>query len=632
VRTCPRCRVQLEDEARFCPDDGTPLQAAPDPYIGKLLYGQFRIREICGRGSMGTVYRAHQTSMDREVALKVLRRDLLRDERVVKRFQREARASARLSHPNIITVYLVGDTDDGVPFLAMEFVHGKSLDEICAESGPLPPVRAIHIARQIASALGEAHGQSIVHRDLKPENILLTNKKHAPDFVKVLDFGIAKILYTNDESMLTQTGAIFGTPYYLSPEQAAGADIDHRCDLYALGVILFRMVTGQLPFRSSSGMAVLIQHLKDPPPAPRDIVKAVPRSLDRLILKMLEKAPGDRFQSAEELGVALDAVVAEIRGESVVRVPASSDGVRKSTTGTAAGVGPLMGTAGAAPPSPALAATATDERVLEPLQRAAASAADDAARPGQLPPTQVQAPAHVPAAIVPASRAAAASDPRFRVPEEHELAASAAVASSRAGAASPPATAEPAVRRATPTPGSTLALSASVGGGHRVLFHALIALGSIVCGTALGAALHWTKGRPARRGADTRVETALGSAELGTPRDQAASPRSADARAVPSVDRKTQPASTPISTPRVAPATQPVAKKAEPRPIAKKAKKKARKVRRPRPDADEGMTVPPVGPGPSVGDHGDSHDQGDHSPRPRAKKKEEPKEIYDMVE
>jgi serine/threonine-protein kinase len=309
MKACPSCDASFPDEAHFCPEDGHKLLSTGDPYIGKVLFKQFEVRDLCGRGSMGTVYRAWQSSMEREAAIKVLRKDLRRDPAVVKRFHREARAVARLSHPNIITVYLVGDTDDGVPFLAMEYVHGKSLDEVCEEAGPLPVERTVHIARQIAAALSEAHHHGIVHRDLKPENIILTRKKQEDDFVKVLDFGIAKILHASEESQLTKTGAIFGTPYYLAPEQASGDDIDHRSDLYALGVILFRMSTGRLPFESTSGMEVLIQHIKERPPRPRELFPDVSVVLEEVILRALAKSPVHRWQSAEDMAEGLQKVL-----------------------------------------------------------------------------------------------------------------------------------------------------------------------------------------------------------------------------------------------------------------------------------------------------------------------------------
>ena len=321
MRVCSVCGEPLADDARFCPNDGTLVLNTGDPYIGQVFSGQFEIREICGRGTMGTVYRAWQTTMEREVAVKVLRPDLLQDSKVIKRFHREAKALARLSHPNIVVVHMVGNTDDGAPFLVMEYIKGEDLNAVCEAEGTLPMVRGIHITRQIASALSEAHGQNVVHRDLKPENIILCHKSQTPDYAKVLDFGIAKILHGNNESHLTQTGAIFGTPHYLSPEQAAGSDLDHRCDLYALGVILFRLLAGRLPFVGESGMGVLVQHIREQPPHPRDINPALPKSMDDLILKALQKDPADRFQSAEEMTGALEAVVKRLQTGSISLLP-----------------------------------------------------------------------------------------------------------------------------------------------------------------------------------------------------------------------------------------------------------------------------------------------------------------------
>ena len=440
MRSCPRCNASFPDDARFCPEDGTQLVVpgdGDDPHIGKILLGQFEVREICGRGSMGTVYRAWQDSMERDVAVKILRRDLLRDDKVVKRFHREARAAAKLNHPNIITVYLVGDTDDGLPFIVMEHVTGESLDQACTDSnGPMPVVRAIHIAKQIAAALTEAHAHNVVHRDLKPENILLSAKKNSPDFVKVLDFGIAKILYANDEP-LTQTGAIFGTPHYLAPEQASGSDIDHRCDLYALGVILFRMVTGRLPFDSPSGMEVLIQHLREQPPRPRDLVPSVPHSLEEVILRCLAKAPEDRVQSGEDLSEALNQVV---------------EGLRHTTS---FGVGHV-------PTAPA----------------------EDGVRP--YPPTQVG----VPAAQAPPT-ADLPSDPRYKVPSDGELAAAVAPTMDDLSRPRDDVT-EPVVHAgATRDVGSTtVGLARDIKGRRPFLLHGLLALGSILVGGAAGALVY----------------------------------------------------------------------------------------------------------------------------------------------
>src|SRR5581483_3625326 len=234
--------------------------------------------------AMGTVYRAYQRTMDRVVAVKILRRELLKEPEVVRRFLREARAAAKLQHPNIVTVHLVGETDDGVPFLVMEHVDGVSLEMICEAQGAQPASRVVALGRQIASALAEAHAVGIIHRDLKPANILVTDRSRTPDQVKVLDFGIAKIVQGADQSLVTRDGVIFGTPHYIAPEQAAGGDIDQRADLYSLGVILFRLSTGRLPFEGSQGMQVVLKHLREAPPRPRQIAPEMPPALEQLIL------------------------------------------------------------------------------------------------------------------------------------------------------------------------------------------------------------------------------------------------------------------------------------------------------------------------------------------------------------
>jgi len=445
MRTCPRCNTSYPDDARFCPEDGVQLVVpgdGNDPHIGKVLLRQFEIREICGKGSMGTVYRAWQESMERDVAVKILRRDLLRDEKVVKRFHREARAAARLSHANIITVYLVGDTDDGLPFIVMEYVTGVSLDQACNEAGPMPAVRAIHIAQQIAAALTEAHSHHIVHRDLKPENILLSSRKNSPDLVKVLDFGIAKILYANDEP-LTQTGAIFGTPHYVAPEQASGSDIDHRCDLYALGVILFRMLTGRLPFESESGMEVLIQHLREQPPHPRDLVPTIPQPLEAVVLRCLEKDVERRFQSGEALNDALAGVVAGLSGSTRELGNSKPDRAYPTTISAPAAPGP----------------NDSDPRFHVPGDRTLASLTpteNDIADPLQVEP----------------------SLPARRNTEPTEVVA-------------PPR--DPVVLGST-----TVGLAAAVTGRRSVLFHLLVGLAVIGGGSAVGAAAHWVRQPPDR--------------------------------------------------------------------------------------------------------------------------------------
>ena len=312
LNVCPRCNERFDDAVKFCPRDGAALQiVGPDPYIGQTLMGQFELREPLGRGSMGSVYRAWQTGMERWVAVKILHPQLVRDPSVVKRFEREARAVARLSHPNIVTMFVVGETDAGIPFLVMEHVDGEALS-VTLEARSLGQDRSVRIVRQIASALAEAHAAGIVHRDLKPANILLTQRRRAADFVKILDYGIAKIIGGDSmggETDLTKEGAIFGTPHYLSPEQASGGAIDHRADIYSLGVILYRMVVGRLPF-AGGGMQALLGHMNDPVPHPNDVAPGIDERLATIIMRCLEKQPDRRFATAEDLADRLDELAA----------------------------------------------------------------------------------------------------------------------------------------------------------------------------------------------------------------------------------------------------------------------------------------------------------------------------------
>jgi serine/threonine protein kinase len=611
MRTCARCGTEFPDDARFCPEDGVQLfSSRDDPYIGQVFLKQFEVREICGRGSMGTVYRAWQTNMEREVAVKVLRRDLLRDERVVKRFHREARASARLSHPNIIIVYMVGDTDDGVPCLVMEYVKGVSLDETCRQAGPLPTVRALHVAKQIAAALAEAHSQSIVHRDLKPENIILSNKKHTPDFVKVLDFGIAKILYAKDESLLTQTGAIFGTPHYLAPEQASGADIDHRCDLYALGVILFRMVTGRLPFQSASGMEVLIQHIKQAPPRPREILETVPRPLEALILKALEKDQAKRFQSAEELGQALDQVLTQLRTGVLPAV--SQEEVAEASTADDSDE------------------DATAKAPMDVGTGKQSFSATQMGTPGPDTPTlrEDEAP-QAPKEGVPLDPSATGGDPRFHVPANRELDAPVRPTVDQGVASS---TQQPTVeqRPLTSAHGTiddghvTMGLSNSIMGRRRSLFYVVLALVSILGGGAVGALIYTVETAGAsdlppelrESVGDPAEDPAAGNLSPADPA-LAAAPSQPDARPDPAVTKtKTR--------------TKPVTKRRQPRKTSTRKTSTRKKVRRPR---IKRARIPVLGPPPTVDSHGSSTPPA-HGHTPPTKKAE-PKtndNLYDLVD
>ena len=289
-----------------------------DEYVGKLIAQKYRVEALIGEGGMGKVYRATQVALDKPVVLKVLRQSLLSDERTVARFQREAKAASRLNHPNSISIIDFGQADDGALFIAMEYVSGRDLHQILSREWPLPESRVIRLVSQVLSALQDAHAAGVIHRDLKPENIMVEPRRGGEtDFVKVLDFGIAKIqdAGADDGPALTRAGFVCGTPEYMSPEQARGAQLDHRSDLYAVGVILYQLTTGLLPFESDSAVGFATKHLTEEPPAPsrrRPDAKISP-AMERLILKTLSKSPDDRPQTAESFKTELIGVGKESR-------------------------------------------------------------------------------------------------------------------------------------------------------------------------------------------------------------------------------------------------------------------------------------------------------------------------------
>ncbi len=316
---CPSCGADAEDSSRYCPACGaTLLRSAEggDEYVGKTIASKYRVEALIGEGGMGKVYRARQLALDKVVVLKVLRHTLLSDERTVARFQREAKAASRLNHPNSISVLDFGQADDGALFIAMEYVAGQDLHQILSREWPLGEARVVRIALQILSALSDAHGAGVIHRDLKPENIMVEQRRNEPDFVKVLDFGIAKITDSQDEGpALTRAGFVCGTPEYMSPEQARGAVLDHRSDLYAVGVILYQLMTGLLPFESDSAVGFATKHLTEEPPPPtrRRPDARISPGMERLILRVLSKDPDDRPANAAAFKAELLAVDKERR-------------------------------------------------------------------------------------------------------------------------------------------------------------------------------------------------------------------------------------------------------------------------------------------------------------------------------
>jgi serine/threonine-protein kinase len=290
--------------------DSDPVVVEADPNLGRVLAERYRIVRLLGSGGMGSVYRAEHVHMKKPVAVKILHRHMTTNAEVVARFEREAVAAGRIEHPNVAAATDFGKLEDGSFYLALEYVEGKSLGDVL-EREKLGPYRALVIARQITDALAAAHAAGIVHRDLKPDNVLLVERDGLADFVKVLDFGIAK-LHLDEGSghkPLTQIGTIFGTPQYMSPEQGQGKPVDGRSDLYALGVILYEMLAGKLPFDADDLVVLITRQVTEPPPP---LPETIPAPVRALVLELLEKKPEARVQSAQELAARIDELLGEL--------------------------------------------------------------------------------------------------------------------------------------------------------------------------------------------------------------------------------------------------------------------------------------------------------------------------------
>ena len=286
----------------LCPADGVALEKDPDALVGTTLAGKYRIDARLNEGGMGTVYRGCHILMDKTVAIKVLRPTLAADEKIVARFSREARAASRITHPNAISVTDFGE-DGGNVFLVMEFLSGKTLKHVIREDGPLPLSRVVDITRQIGDALNAAHQQGVVHRDLKSDNIMLLDTMTG-DHAKVLDFGIAKINEPEGavDTNLTAPNLVIGTPQYMSPEQCSqDAEIDSRSDIYSLGVILFEMLVGHVPFSGDSPTMVMMKHLQEPVPSVLEERSDLPASVARVVARAMAKVRDNRYQNVAEL-------------------------------------------------------------------------------------------------------------------------------------------------------------------------------------------------------------------------------------------------------------------------------------------------------------------------------------------
>jgi eukaryotic-like serine/threonine-protein kinase len=274
--------------------------------VGQTL-GNYMLTAKLGEGGMGIVYLAEHPVIGRKVAMKAIHPELSRNPEVVSRFVTEAKSVNQIGNEHIVDIHDFGNTPDGEFYFIMEFLQGDALVDRLKRSAPLEVVRALAIAAQVADALGASHQHGIIHRDLKPENIFLITKGHVVDFVKVLDFGLAKLTQGDEKvSHKTRTGSVMGTPYYMSPEQCEGkANIDHRADIYSLGVILFEMLTGKVPFGGEGYGEIIVKHITAPVPSPRAINPRLPPSVESIILRALAKPREDRFQTMDEFAAAL---------------------------------------------------------------------------------------------------------------------------------------------------------------------------------------------------------------------------------------------------------------------------------------------------------------------------------------
>ncbi|HKN66899.1 MAG TPA: serine/threonine-protein kinase, partial [Gemmatimonadaceae bacterium] len=319
TKICTQCGIEYDLSQKFCPADGSPLrlQSPDDPLIGQMVAERYQILSLIGEGGMGRVYLAEHVRMGRKSAVKVINPALATTADAISRFNREAANACKINHPNVAQVYDFGEMADGTLYLAMEYIDGETLDSIVAREGSLPPARAAQITKQVADALFAAHHLGIIHRDLKPENVMIARHLDGSDWVKVVDFGIAKTVQRDGmeggSQTVTTAGVSLGTPEYMSPEQLAGERLDHRTDIYSLGLVLFNMLTGELPYPKLTSKETLVRRLTSPPRTLAEVRPDVawPQALQDVLNRALTPEVKDRYENVGEFGRAVVRAVEE---------------------------------------------------------------------------------------------------------------------------------------------------------------------------------------------------------------------------------------------------------------------------------------------------------------------------------
>jgi len=401
--------------------DRAPPGALSDRYLGCTIDNRYKVEGIVGEGGMGVVYQCRHKIIDKRVALKILRADLARDTEVTERFLMEAKAASAIQDEHIISISDFGQLPDGAAYFVMEFLEGTPLALVAGGGNPMPLGRILRIALQLSEGLAAAHQLGIVHRDLKPDNVFLIQRGKETDFVKILDFGIAKVS-SNASGRLTQVGSVFGTPHYMSPEQAAGTPLDHRGDIYSLGVMLYELATGRVPFDAENFVGILSQQLYQDPVPPREAAPRanIPAGFEAIILKCMAKKPERRYQSMQELREDLLDLEARLgkaelalearnsRTPDPAEVSASVDGTALSTELSLASMRPRRWPMYAAAILPiALVSAALFSRFKAPAVRHVSSSEVESARSNQLRTAAPQSALPAPAPAPEAPRAAA---------------------------------------------------------------------------------------------------------------------------------------------------------------------------------------------------------------------------------